>query len=169
MRKFLFISSLLFIIIFTWGIMLPRNRMVVPEFTQVVVNPLIPIQQKPLYIENPSWVFPQNIEHYVTVTIYHAVSSQTDNTPNILADGTRIDISKAGKYRYCALSRNLLERWNGPYAYGDTIFLEGAGKFSGPWVVKDTMNKRYTNRIDLLVDVGTRPYKFEVAIIRKVM
>lgn len=118
---------------------------------------------------NPRWVTPLTVSHEVTVTVYHAVPSQTDDDPHILADGTVIDINKAGKYRYCALSRDLLERWDGPYAYGDTIYLEGAGKFSGPWVVRDTMNKRFTNRMDLLVDKTTRPYKFEVATIRKVI
>ena len=31
----------------------------------------------------------------VTVTMYHPVSRQTDSTPNILADGTRIRVHKA--------------------------------------------------------------------------
>ena len=31
----------------------------------------------------------------VTVTMYHPVRSQTDSTPNILADGTRIRVHKA--------------------------------------------------------------------------
>ena len=43
----------------------------------------------------------------VTVTMYHPVSYQTDSTPNILADGTRIRVNKASEYRYIAVSRNL--------------------------------------------------------------
>ena len=119
--------------------------------------------------ERPSWVIPENVPDQVVVTIYHPDPKQTDDTPNILADGTKIDIHKAGRYRYCALSRDLLERWGGNYAYGDTLILDGAGHFSGKWVVKDTMHPRWENRIDLLVDLGTRPYKFEVATIRKVL
>ena len=44
----------------------------------------------------------------VTVTMYHPVRSQTDSTPNILADGTRIRVHKASEYRFIAVSRNLL-------------------------------------------------------------
>lgn len=119
-------------------------------------------------LEEPdlAWeALPKHIE--VTVTVYHAVVGQTDSTPHILADGTKIDIDRAGEYKYCALSRDLLERWGGEFAYGDTIYLEGVGKFSGAWIVKDTMNKRWTNRIDLLVDLDTRPYKWETALITR--
>jgi len=104
---------------------------------------------------------PKDIE--VTVTVYHAVIGQTDSTPHILADGTKIDVDRAGSYRYCALSRDLLERWGGEFAYGDTIAIDGIGSFSGYWIVKDTMNARWTNRVDLLVDRETRPYKWVAA------
>lgn len=117
-----------------------------------------------LRIENPSFVYPQFLD--VTVTVYHAVEGQCDDTPDILADGTRIDVRKAGSYRFCALSRDLLSRWDGPYAYGDTVYVENAGHLSGPWIVRDTMHPRWKNRVDLLVDVDTRPYKFEYAKLR---
>ena len=109
---------------------------------------------------------PQPIE--VTVTIYHAVIGQTDSTPHILADGTKIDIKRAGSYRYCALSRDLLERWGGEFAYGDTIYIDNIGKFSGAWIVKDTMNKRWTKRVDLLLDGGSKLYKWETASMNRV-
>ena len=50
----------------------------------------------------------------VDVTMYQPVVRQTDNTPNVTADGTRIRISKASDYKFVALSRNLLSRWGGP-------------------------------------------------------
>ena len=115
-------------------------------------------------IENPDWVYPQYID--VTVTVYHAVESQTDDTPHITADGTKIDVRNAGDYRYCALSRDLLSRWGGNYSYGDTVIVYGAGHLSGAWIVKDTMHPRWKNRVDLLVDRNTRPYKFETAKLR---
>ena len=37
----------------------------------------------------------------VTVTMYHPVRHQTDRTPNILADGTKITIHKASEYKIC--------------------------------------------------------------------
>ena len=110
-----------------------------------------------------------NIEQYdVTATIYHAVRGQTDKTPHITADGTRIDTNNAGKYRFVALSRNLLSRWGGPFEYGDYIIVEGCnGKYDGIWQVKDTMNERFHNRIDFLQSKGAKPIKFDEAVIYK--
>ena len=45
----------------------------------------------------------------VTITMYEPVPNQTDDTPNITADGTKFDIPVAGSYRAVALSRNLLK------------------------------------------------------------
>ena len=61
----------------------------------------------------------------VTVTMYHPTRNQTDSTPNILADGTRIRIHKASEYKYIAVSRNLLSRWGGWLDYGDFVVLKG--------------------------------------------
>ena len=110
-----------------------------------------------------------NIEQYdVTATMYHPVRGQTDKTPHITADGTRIDTRNAGKYRFVALSRDLLDRWGGPFNYGDYIIVEGCnGKYDGIWQVKDTMNKRFNNRIDFLCSKGTSPVKFDNAVIYK--
>ena len=58
----------------------------------------------------------------VDVTMYQPVYPQTDKTPDITADGTRIRISKASEYKFVALSRNLLKRWGGPFNYGDFIY-----------------------------------------------
>ena len=103
----------------------------------------------------------------VTVTMYHPVKHQTDRTPNILADGTKITIHKASEYRYVAVSRNLLKRWGGWLDYGDFIVLKGTDGKDGVYQVKDTMNKRFVNRIDILESPGTKPYKFTDAKIKK--
>lgn len=169
MKKFGFTMLAIYGIILAYGFLLPRPEISRPEIDRVVVNPLVPTTQDTFVVENPSWVKPMIIPHKVRVTVYYAVPAQTDDTPHILADGTRIDTTKAGSYRFCALSRDLLERWDGPYAYGDTIVLEGTGIFDGEWIVKDTMHKRKRKQIDLLVDKGTRPYSFDVAEIRKVI
>jgi 3D (Asp-Asp-Asp) domain-containing protein len=103
----------------------------------------------------------------VTVTMYHPVRHQTDRTPNILADGTKITIHKASEYRYVAVSRNLLKRWGGWLDYGDFIVLKGTDGKDGVYQVKDTMNKRFVNRIDILESPGVKPYKFTNATIKK--
>ena len=103
----------------------------------------------------------------VTVTMYHPVRQQTDSTPNILADGTRIRVHKASEYKFIAVSRNLLKRHGGFLDYGDFIVLKGTDGKDGVYQVKDTMNKRFVNRIDILESPGTKPYKFDSAKIVK--
>ena len=86
----------------------------------------------------------------VDVTMYQPNEIQCDDTPNITADGTRIRISKASQYKFVALSRNLLKRWGGPFDYGDFILLKGADNKDGVYQVRDTMNPKWTNRVDIL-------------------
>ena len=103
----------------------------------------------------------------VTVTMYHPTRGQTDSTPNILADGTKIKIHQASEYKYVAVSRNLLKRWGGWLDYGDFLVLTGTDGKDGVYQVKDTMNARFVNRVDILESPGTKPYKFENAKILK--
>ena len=103
----------------------------------------------------------------VTVTMYEPVSYQTDSTPNILADGTRIRVQKASEYRFIAVSRNLLTRHGGWLDYGDFVLLKGTNHKDGVYQVRDTMNKRFVNRIDILESPGVQPYMFQEAKIVK--
>ena len=103
----------------------------------------------------------------VTVTMYEPVRYQTDSTPNILADGTRIRVQKASEYRFIAVNRNLLKRHGGWLDYGDFVLLKGTNHKDGVYQVRDTMNKRFVNRIDILESPGVRPYKFDKASIVK--
>ena len=103
----------------------------------------------------------------VDVTMYQPVYPQTDMTPNITADGTRIRISKASQYKFVALSRNLLKRWGGPFDYGDFILLKGAGNKDGVYQVRDTMNPKWVNVVDILESESVRPYKYTDAQIYK--
>ena len=77
-------------------------------------------------------------------------SPQTDSTPNQTADGTIKKPWKATEYRYVALSRDLISRWGGPFEYGDYIVIEGTDGWDGVYQVRDTMNPRWTNRVDIL-------------------
>ena len=104
---------------------------------------------------------------HVTVTMYQPVRYQTDSTPNILADGTRIRTQDASNYKFIAVSRNLLKRHGGFLDYGDFILLKGTDGKDGVYQVKDTMNKRFVSRIDILESPGTKPYKFDRAEIIK--
>jgi 3D (Asp-Asp-Asp) domain-containing protein len=103
----------------------------------------------------------------VTVTMYQPVSYQTDSTPNILADGTRIRTQSASDYKFIAVSRNLLKRWGGWLDYGDFILLQGTDSKDGVYQVRDTMHPRWVNRIDILESINVKPYKFDKAKIVK--
>ena len=103
----------------------------------------------------------------VDVTMYQPVYPQTDKTPDITADGTRIRVHKASEYKFVALSRNLLKRWGGPFNYGDFVLLKNAGHKDGVYQVRDTMNPKWVNVVDILESKDVRPYKFTNAHIFK--
>ena len=86
----------------------------------------------------------------VTVTTYNPTKEQCDSTPNQTADGTIIKPWKATEYRYVALSRDLIARWGGPFEYGDYVVIEGTDGWDGVYQVRDTMNPKWTNRVDIL-------------------
>ena len=109
----------------------------------------------------------ENNKHKVTVTMYHPVSGQTDDTPNITADGSVIRINNASEYRYVAVARNMLIRHGGFLNFGDYIWLD-AGKKSGVYQVRDVMKKIFVNRVDILETPGTRPYKYSKASMRRI-
>ena len=107
-------------------------------------------------------------QHFkVTVTMYNPTRKQCDSTPNITADGTKINPKKASSYRYVALSRDLLSRWGGPLDYGDWIVIEGTGKYDGVYQVRDTMAAKFTKRVDILRSRGSRKFKYNQVTLTK--
>mgnify|MGYP005821395389 FL=1 len=94
--------------------------------------------------------YTNKISYKVTVTTYNPTHEQCDSTPNITADGTKIKPWRATDYRYVALSRDLLDRWGGPFNYGDYIVIEGTDGWDGIYQVRDTMNPKWVNRVDIL-------------------
>ena len=100
--------------------------------------------------EECSMEYVNRISYKVTVTTYNPTKQQCDDTPNQTADGTIIKPWKATNYRYVALSRDLLDRWGGPFNYGDYIVIEGTDGWDGIYQVRDTMNPKWTNRVDIL-------------------
>ena len=103
------------------------------------------------------------LEFDVIVTMYNPLSSQTDSTPNQTADGTIINPKKATEYRYVALSRDLIARWGGPFNYGDYVMLKGTDGYDGIYQVRDTMNPKFINRVDILLTEGSKQFRFDNA------
>jgi 3D (Asp-Asp-Asp) domain-containing protein len=77
----------------------------------------------------------------VIVTGYSSTRGQTDSTPFVTASNTRV------RKGIVALSRDLLRRYTpgAPFAFGDRVLIPGVGEF----VVEDTMNKRFSQRVDI--------------------
>jgi 3D (Asp-Asp-Asp) domain-containing protein len=94
----------------------------------------------------------------VVATMYHPVPEQTDDTPNVTADGTMFDIDTASDYRYIAISRDLHNRYGGDLNFNDIVYIK-SDNVSGFFIIKDLMNKRFTKRIDFLHSPETPPFK----------
>lgn len=97
----------------------------------------------------------------VTVTMYNPVESQTDDTPYLTADLSRINKVNPSAHKWIAISYDLHKRYGGQLAFGDTVYLYGSANKDGFYTVRDLMNPRYTNRIDILESIGSRMYKFD--------
>jgi 3D (Asp-Asp-Asp) domain-containing protein len=97
----------------------------------------------------------------VTLTTYKASENETDSTPNITASGFKITNPK--KHRIIAVSRDLKKK----YKFGQKIRITNAGKYNGTYRVHDVMNKRYRNRIDILIGHNEKQTKLKKVKIYK--
>lgn len=88
--------------------------------------------------------------HIVSTTLYHPTKKQCSGNPLITADGSKINLKKLrqGELRWIAISRDLLKH----YDFGDTVVVVSDDtRFSGKWVIHDTMNSRFKRKIDFLM------------------
>ena len=88
----------------------------------------------------------------VVTTVYNAVPSQCDSTPNYTASGFKLDLTNVAAHKIIAMERTFMRELG--LKYGDVVKIEGTGEYDGVWQIQDTMNKRYAgqHKIDLLVD-----------------
>ena len=86
--------------------------------------------------------------YMVSASVYHACPKQTNSEPYITAFGYRIDKQSQYKHRYVAVSRDLLDI----FSKGDSVYISDCGIYSGLYVIADKMNKRWQNKIDILID-----------------
>lgn len=75
----------------------------------------------------------------VTATAYNSLAYQTDGDPEITAWGDRLVPGK----KYIAVSRDLIKKG---MRHNTPVKIKG---MSGIYLVKDKMNKRWKNRIDI--------------------
>ena len=121
-----------------------------------IITPIIGSSTKALHYK---LVVDRDTAELQTLTIYNPVKRQCDNSPLITSCNAKIDPIKLyhQEIRWMALSRDLLKRWNGQFSYGDTVLLTaGDPEIDGLWIIRDTLNKRYKKRGDLLFDSRIR-------------
>ncbi|MDP4620004.1 MAG: hypothetical protein NWS87_05750 [Sediminibacterium sp.] len=100
----------------------------------------------------------------VSLTTYTTDSNQTDSTPLITASGLKLDSLNPKKHRVIAISRDLKEL----FSFGDKVMLSNAGKFNGIWFIHDLMNKKWKNKIDILINPNDRQMSLEKVVISKI-
>jgi hypothetical protein len=101
-------------------------------------------------------------------TVYNAVPAQCGDDCLHTASMFEIDPSKVSGYRILAMERTMMARCG--VAYGDQVYVEGAGRYDGLWTVEDTMNRRFAgqDRIDFLVPEETRTGRWKDVRVYKV-
>lgn len=99
----------------------------------------------------------------VTATIYHAVPEQTNADFLTTASLREINPNNPASHKWIAVSRDL-EKLG--FTMGTRVCIEGAGDLSGEWTIEDRMNKRWTKRIDFLVNTTRKYGKWDNVSIR---
>lgn len=99
----------------------------------------------------------------VTLTTYSTTVGETDDSPNITASGFEIDEDNPKKHRIIAVSRDLKRKLR----FGEKVILSNAGRFNGVWYVRDLMNNRFKNKIDVLINEDEKHTKMRGVIIKK--
>ena len=100
----------------------------------------------------------------VALSTYKADTTETDSTPLVTASGFKLDSLNPKKHRVIAISRDL----KALFAFGDKVILTNAGKFNGVWFIHDVMNKRYKNKIDILINPSDRQLSLKGVVISKI-
>lgn len=100
--------------------------------------------------------------HVVAVTMYTVDPAQTDSTPLETASGFVVDSLNPKKHRIIAVSHDLKRDMK----WGQKVFVSGIGKWSGVYVVRDLMNKRWRKRIDILINPNEKALSFKSAKLR---
>jgi 3D (Asp-Asp-Asp) domain-containing protein len=103
------------------------------------------------------------IQDTVTATTYKLTVRENGPYGNNLASGFKASYKHPGLNRVIAVSPDLLDS----FPFHSYVIIKGTGKFDGIWKVEDIMNKRFTKRIDLLIDWKVKPNKFYKVTIKK--
>ncbi|MBX0291522.1 hypothetical protein K3G63_13815 [Hymenobacter sp. HSC-4F20] len=96
---------------------------------------------------------PTTLTYRVTATTYWPEVDQTDDNPMETADGSIIPNRHSSKTRWLAVSRDLLDKWGGPFRYGEKVRVRGiSDALDGVYIIHDTMNRRHRHCVDVLIN-----------------
>lgn len=135
------------------------KKVIIGIVCSFMLMPLVATSTKVTHIDRKIYVKDDTQIVLDALTVYNPSKSQCDKTPFITASNSRINPEdlKKQNIRWMALSRDLLKRWKGDFHYGDTVLVtSGDPQIDGLWIIKDTMNRRYKKRGDLLFDTTVR-------------
>jgi len=102
---------------------------------------------------------------FVTATIYHADPAQCNQDYLTTASMKKIDPNNPQKHKWIAVSRDLEAKG---FKFGTKVRVDCNCALNGVWTVQDRMNKRWTNRIDFLVNDTMRYGKWDNVKITKI-
>ena len=97
---------------------------------------------------------PSDAYKVVTLTTYTIERNQTDSNPLETASGYIVDSINPKRHKVIAISRDLKSK----FKFSDSVHITNAGSYDGVYVVEDIMNRRFKDRIDILInpkDKGT--------------
>ena len=97
----------------------------------------------------------------VTLTVYKLDDYIVK--PPITASGILLDETNPKSHNIIAVSRDLL----GKYNFGDSVYLSGAGEYDGVYIIEDLMHYRWSNRIDILINIDDPITKLDSVVIHK--
>ena len=102
----------------------------------------------------------QEVSNDALATVYNAVPSQCNNDVLHTASMFKLNLGDVLSQRVIAMERTFMKELG--LKYGDVVYVEGTGKWDGPWQIQDTMNKRFAgmHKIDILVPSNIRTGKW---------
>lgn len=102
----------------------------------------------------------QEVSNDALATVYNAVPGQCNNDVIHTASMFKLDLANVLSQRVIAMERTFMKELG--LKYGDVVYVEGTGKWDGPWQIQDTMNKRFAgmHKIDILVPNNIRNGKW---------
>lgn len=129
----------------------------------VVCLPLVSGNMGDSEIVDDSNLAGDSISEVVTLTTYHAKIGQTDSTPFVTASGYKINKRNPENDKIIAISRDLKDR----FKFGDSVLISNTGKYDGVYYIHDVMNKRFTKKIDILINSKDSGDKLHNVVMKK--